>query len=221
MVPASANRGTVRVISITPSSIMPSSIGAGALARRLRVLAVAVPTLAQLAAAGCADRQVPRSPAAEPPTGGVVATEEGLLAALGEALDDEYRARATYRAVIDRFGEVRPFANIVEAEQRHIDALLGVYRRRNVEVPTDRWAGRIDVPESLGAACELSVQAEIDNAAMYTRLIRRVDDPEVQRIMSHLQRASRDRHLPAFRRCVERGGPGGRGARRGRRKNWE
>lgn len=41
--------------------------------------------------------------------------------ALCEALDDEYKARAIYRAVIGRFGPVLPFANIVHSEQRHLD----------------------------------------------------------------------------------------------------
>jgi hypothetical protein len=34
-----------------------------------------------------------------------------LEEALQAALDDEYRARATYRAVLDAFGDVRPFIN--------------------------------------------------------------------------------------------------------------
>lgn len=47
-----------------------------------------------------------------------------LVHILNEALLDEYKARDTYRKVIDSFGAVRPFVNIVEAEQRHIEALL-------------------------------------------------------------------------------------------------
>ena len=58
------------------------------------------------------------------------------------ALDDEYKARATYRQVLADFGEVRPFSNIVEAEQRHIDALLVLFERYGIEVPDDPWPGR-------------------------------------------------------------------------------
>jgi len=43
--------------------------------------------------------------------------------ALEEALDDEYRARATYDQVIRDFGPVLPFTRIREAEERHINAL--------------------------------------------------------------------------------------------------
>jgi|GEM_PF-2355161 len=38
--------------------------------------------------------------------------------ALHAALDDEYHARATYRAVPDAFDEVRPFINIERAARR-------------------------------------------------------------------------------------------------------
>jgi hypothetical protein len=50
------------------------------------------------------------------------------IKALCEALDDEYKARATYRKVIEAFGPIRPFVNIVEAEDRHAKALLALLR---------------------------------------------------------------------------------------------
>ena len=37
------------------------------------------------------------------------------IGALSEALDDEYRAWATYDQVIRDFGEVRPFDNVLES----------------------------------------------------------------------------------------------------------
>lgn len=49
---------------------------------------------------------------------------EQTIAALEEALLDEYKARATYNKVIEVFGLIRPFSNIVEAEGRHVQALL-------------------------------------------------------------------------------------------------
>ncbi len=36
---------------------------------------------------------------------------ENLESALLEALEDEYKARATYRLVINKFGQIRPFIN--------------------------------------------------------------------------------------------------------------
>jgi len=54
---------------------------------------------------------------------GAEALTEGGLEALGLALQDEYRAEGLYKQVIERLGDVRPFAHIVYAEQRHSAAL--------------------------------------------------------------------------------------------------
>jgi rubrerythrin len=144
------------------------------------------------------------------------AVSAATLAAMGEALDDEYKARATYRKVIATFGPVRPFVNIVEAEDRHVRALLDLYAGFGVAPPIDDWPGRVTAPASLEEACTAAVQGEIDNAAMYDRLLAAVDDPAVQNVLRALQRASQENHLPAFRRCLARdGGDGGGG--RGRR----
>ena len=72
---------------------------------------------------------------------------------LADALDDEYKARATYAQVIADFGGVRPFVNIVEAEERHISALLGLFERYDIAVPQDRWTGSPPRFSSLSAAC--------------------------------------------------------------------
>ena len=129
---------------------------------------------------------------------------EQTIAALTEALEDEYKARATYRKVIEAFGPVRPFINIVEAEDRHASALLRQFERLGIQPPPDTWADRIAAPESIAAACEAAVAAEIENAEMYERLLDLVDDPSVRNVLLNLQDASQNRHLPAFRRRLER-----------------
>ncbi len=133
-----------------------------------------------------------------------------IIAALSEALDDEHRARATYRKVIERFGPVRPFANIDEAEERHIAALLRQFERFGARPPADTWQDRITAPDSLAQACAAGVEAEIENEALYARLLDRATDPGARPVMQRLQAASRERHLPAFRRCLARqAGPPG------------
>jgi hypothetical protein len=130
---------------------------------------------------------------------------DSLVTALNEALQDEYKARATYRAIIERFGAVRPFANIVTAEERHIQALLPLFTRYGLAVPQDEWPTQVEVPESLGQACQAGLQAEIENGAMYERLLAlTVAYPDVQQVFRQLQRASQENHLPAFQRCVIR-----------------
>lgn len=131
---------------------------------------------------------------------------------LVEAINDEYKARATYRLIIEKFGEVRPFINIVDAEGRHVDALLPLFDKYGVPVPEDDWATRIEPPESIREACEIGVEAEIENGAMYDRLLKSSEGyPDIQYVLLQLRRASIENHLPAFRRCAERGGRGGQG----------
>lgn len=133
-----------------------------------------------------------------------MSVDEKTIGALREALDDEYKARATYQSVIDRFGPVRPFVNIIEAEERHANALLRLFERFGMEPPKDRWAGQVPAPSSLAEACKAGVEAEIENAAMYARLLAQVSDTRVRDVLTRLQQASQQRHLPAFRRCAER-----------------
>ncbi|GER08689.1 hypothetical protein GCM10007972_26700 [Iodidimonas muriae] len=129
---------------------------------------------------------------------------EKTVAALTEALDDEYKARATYRKVIETFGPIRPFINIVDAEDRHASALLRQFERLGLQPPEDKWTGRIEAPSSITAACEAAVTAEIENAEMYDRLLADLDDAAVRNVLLNLQDASQNRHLPAFQRCLER-----------------
>lgn len=126
--------------------------------------------------------------------------QSSTFEALCEALDDEYKARATYRAVIAKFGPVLPFANIVQSEQRHIDALLWLFSARGWAPPADRWEGHVAAPESMTEACALGVEAEIENAALYDRLFTMTNDGEVISVFTALRWASAERHLPAFRR---------------------
>lgn len=130
--------------------------------------------------------------------------------ALCAAIDDEYKARATYAAVIDRFGPVRPFVNIIQSEQRHINALQMLFRRRSWDIPADPYGGRIEPPHSLEEACRLGVQAELENAALYERLNELAgDDHEVLAVFANLREASQQRHLPAFLRGTKEGAAGG------------
>jgi hypothetical protein len=139
-------------------------------------------------------------------------TVEALL----EALEDEYRARATYRKVIEAFGPAQPFVNIAEAEDRHVRSLVALLERHGVAAPPDDWPDRVTAPESVEAACAAGVEAEIENDAMYRRLLAVVTEPDARSVMENLRAASQDRHLPAFRRCLARQGDAG-GRRRRRR----
>ena len=128
---------------------------------------------------------------------------ENLEKALVEALQDEYKARATYNIVISKFGQIRPFVNIIDSEQRHIQALITLFRKYNFSITADEWGDKIKPPASILEACEKGVQGEIENREMYQRLLNLTQEyPDVQRVFLNLQRASQENHLPAFQRCA-------------------
>lgn len=131
--------------------------------------------------------------------------------ALREALDDEYKAWTTYDEVIRDFGPERPFINIRESEARHIEALQTLFRRYGLELPVNAWPGRVPRYASTRAACEAGIAAEVENAALYERLMRSTGRADILAVFDNLRRASQERHLAAFRRCASRGAGGGRG----------
>lgn len=146
-----------------------------------------------------------------------------VLEALGEALADERKALATYEAVMRRFGPIRPFVNIADAERRHIAAVLKIYEVYGETAPN--IIGKAE-PAALTAPleeiCKIGVQAEIENAALYDdRLLPAVRDyPYIEAVLTRLRNASWDNHKPAFERCVARGTNNfqGQGAKKMQRK---
>jgi hypothetical protein len=125
------------------------------------------------------------------------------ISALNTALDDEYRAWATYDQVIRDFGAARPFISIRDAEARHIKALHTLFARYGLAVPENAWLAKIARYGSLQEACEAGVAAEIANGAMYDRLLGATERPDLLRVFINLQEASQLQHLPAFQRCAQ------------------
>jgi rubrerythrin len=153
--------------------------------------------------------------------------DRSLVEALDRALDDERKGQRFYELVLERFGDRRPFSNIVHGEARHASAVLGLYGRLGVVAPPNAWAaGPMDVPETFVGAAEAAAAWERENVAMYEELLNLpavAERDEVVRVFEHLRWASRERHLPAFERAATRGergrgrgrGAGGAGGRRG------
>ena len=130
--------------------------------------------------------------------------------ALITALQDEYHAEAFYDAVMEKFGPVRPFSNIIRSEQMHQSALIDIMTRYGVAIPANTELKsaeiRAAVPATLGEACSIGVQAEIDNAGLYTdELLPAVKAyPDITTVFTALSDASQQKHLPAFQRCSAR-----------------
>lgn len=131
--------------------------------------------------------------------------------ALGAALQDERHAEAFYAAVIAKFEQARPFANIVNAERQHEAMLIDLYKTYGLVVPENGYTiGELTAPlapDTLLDACKIGVGAEIANRDLYDGqlLPAVVAYPDITLVMQHLRDASEDNHLPAFERCVSRG----------------
>lgn len=131
--------------------------------------------------------------------------------ALAAALQDERHAQAFYAAVITKFGDVRPFSNIANAERQHEAMVIDLYKAYRLEVPENGYTtGALmapEAPDTLAAACKIGVEAEILNRDLYdAQLLPAVASyPDITRVMQGLRDASEDKHLPAFQRCASRG----------------
>ncbi len=133
--------------------------------------------------------------------------EQSLVEALDRAYADEAAAIRLYSDYIDAFGDRPPFSNIVHAEVRHADAVLGLYATLGLTPPTIPQRDS-DIPADRAEACRLAADSERDNVAMYDELLRLDavrDRPAVVRAFEHLRWASLERHLPAFERCAQGG----------------
>lgn len=127
-------------------------------------------------------------------------TREALL----DALADERRAQATYEAVIAKFGDARPFSNIVNAEKRHESFLLPLFERYAAEVPQNEFSKeKMKIPATLTEACKQGIEGEKANITMYDRFLEFVKEKDIRETFTYLRDASKNNHLPAFERCAE------------------
>lgn len=135
--------------------------------------------------------------------------DEPTQQAMIDAINDEYQARALYTAVINKFGIVRPFSNIVTAEDRHAMLWNDLFTRYGLPIPEDKFAGAVEAPETLEVACQMGVTAEIANVEMYDRFLTFVKEPDLRAAFTQLRYVSQENHLPAFQRCLDRQATGG------------
>jgi hypothetical protein len=131
-------------------------------------------------------------------------------AAVLEALtgaNGEYAAYATYSAVIEKFGNIEPYRSIRAAEERHILALQRLLTRYNVPIPENTYLGKISLGNDLVKVANDEAQTEIENVAMYDKLLPKVTMyPDITRVFANLRSASQNQHLPAFEAAAKNGG---------------
>lgn len=130
--------------------------------------------------------------------------------ALDAAMQDERHAEAVYDAVLRKFGDVRPFSNIIVAERRHQAMLIDLYKTYGIPVPDNGYAtGALAAPAAsatLAEACKIGIEAEIANRDLYDRTLLPAVAAyaDITGVMQRLRDASEENHLPAFRRCANR-----------------
>ena len=125
-----------------------------------------------------------------------------VVAAITAGLQDEHNAYNTYDAIIEQFGEVRPFEIIREAEARHIEALEFIFTRYDVPIPEPVALESVPAFDSLNDACQAGEDAEIANFGLYDEWLATVSDyPDIVQVFTALRDASEFNHLPAFENC--------------------
>ncbi len=128
--------------------------------------------------------------------------ESELEEMLTVLINDEYKARAEYIALVDEFGSVNPFYQLINAETMHVEALSNVFEAYDLNVPEDHGEDFAIVPNTLEEAYEIGVVAEIANIALYEGYLD-LDLPEaVETVFENLMNAS-EHHLAAFEAHVD------------------
>ncbi len=124
--------------------------------------------------------------------------EYSLEDMLTAALLDEYLAQATYQEIILTYGDVKPFTNIVVAEQQHINLLLPLFETYGISVPENQAASQVVLPDSIASALATGVEAEKANIAMYEAFLAQDNlNDDVKSVFELLKTAS-EHHLAAF-----------------------
>ncbi len=122
-------------------------------------------------------------------------TTENVQTMLLNALQEERLAAATYQAVIDKFGEVKPFTNILKAEEQHIAAVENLLRVNNINVPENTVTA--EAPKTLEEAYAKAIEVEKEDIALYKRMLPNISNTMIKTVFTRLSNAS-ERHLKAF-----------------------
>lgn len=137
-----------------------------------------------------------------------------LKTTLQTALDDERHARALYEAVMLKYGEVRPFSNIIRSEVAHIQLAADLMDKYSFKPAPDKFVrkpketkaefiARLEVPDTYAGALRMAVSLERQQGPLYDRLSIGAPD-DVKAVFARLKADSVERHLVAFERNLAR-----------------
>ena len=132
-------------------------------------------------------------------------TELTIEQMLQYAIQDEYFARQEYELIMEEYGELKPFINIIKAEETHIELLKDIFKAYGYDIPEDNAIEYTMVPDKLEDIYDIGVQAEIDNIAMYEKFLGFELPDDIRDVFTVLRDGSIN-HLAAFEK-----GPRGNG----------
>jgi hypothetical protein len=147
------------------------------------------------------------------------ATKPAGATGLGYAIQEEKLARDVYRHFAQKWGE-RPFGNIAQAEQRHLDAVAGLLKRFGESNPiAGKGPGEFADAKLKALYAELIAKGERSRLAALevgalieeldivdlTRELSKTTQPEIARVYESLLAGSRN-HLRAFSSAIVRMG---------------
>ncbi len=136
------------------------------------------------------------------PVGVATPVNDATADALRATLEDELTARAFYAAILAKHGDVRPFANIIRAEERHAQAIRALMQLHQVDGSGVTARALPEIPGTVSECAKLAAQLERDNVALYDRFIQATAEADIKAAFERLRAASLDNHLPAFERIA-------------------
>ncbi len=131
------------------------------------------------------------------------ATEYTLEEMLIYAIQDEQLARAEYELIMEEFGVQRPFSNIINAEEYHIELLKPLFDKYNITIPEDNSSKYVIIPEDIKAALQTGIDAEIDNIEMYETFLTKDIPNDLAVVFEELKKGS-ENHLRSFKNSFGR-----------------
>lgn len=124
--------------------------------------------------------------------------------ALSKSLDNEYKLQAYYQAVINKFGNVRPFSMVIGAEAQHISVITSLDEKYGVTPVTNQWSAQSFPLGTFQNSCQTAASYEKDTVSMMNSLIPQVSSyPDITQVLSNIRDASQANHLPAFQQCSQ------------------
>lgn len=123
-----------------------------------------------------------------------------LESALGATLQREQHALATYQNVIARLGAIRPFANIIPAEQQHVATLKAFLAECTVALLTGTVTGAT-APATTSQACALGLSTEQSLVSLYDQQLPNMTSyPDVHQAFGSFKTVSAESHLTPLQR---------------------